>query len=585
MGLRLPVLRSPEFPGIPRDQAAVSIARTTIAEATTDAAVPTARIDALMAAIVRARVGGTFWAPQVAAGGGFSVILRPGSLREAEAMAAAVLSRHGPERILALLPDQAWSRAAARSLAGLGIGVEIGDRDPWPLIETAMEIHCGGGDELAFLALLTGMHVHCHSDGRFAGWGLTSDDPAIASKGRITLRRLAASVLIDQTRYRDPFTGSAIEVEAAIERLAFWRDGIDANRDVAVGAGIAAWKRREVEAMLWAGRREPLRFFQRARPAVAAARAADGAVAVWPSRAPRGLTEQAHGAGVPLYRVEDGFVRSVGLGAACHPPLSIVVDRRGLYYDPTGPSDLEVILATAEFPAELTDRARALADFIVRSGISKYSTGQVGGAADLPRNRRLVLVPGQVEDDLSVRLGGGGVAGNLDLLRRVRAAEPDAFLIFKPHPDVEAGLRPGHVTEAEALAFADTIVRDIAMPAMLDAVDSVHVLTSLAGFEALLRGREVVTHGVPFYAGWGLTRDLAGPLQRRGRVLSLPELVAGALILYPRYLDPVTRLPCPPEVMMARLSEQRRPRPTWLTRVRDMQGRLRRPRRRARSAA
>ena len=195
-----------------------------------------------------------------------------------------------------------------------------------------------------------------------------------------------------------------------------------------------------------------------------------------------------------------------------------------------------------------------------------------------------MLVPGQVEDDLSVRLGGGAVAGNLDLLRRARAEEPGAFLLFKPHPDVDAGLRAGHVADAEALRHADQVVRDVAMPELLDTVDAVHVLTSLTGFEALMRGREVVVHGAPFYAGWGLTRDLASPLPRRGRRLTLPQLVAATLILYPRYLDPVTRLPCPPEILVARLSEQRVPRATWLTRVRGLQGRLRRPARWARSA-
>ena len=33
-------------------------------------------------------------------------------------------------------------------------------------------------------------------------------------------------------------------------------------------------------------------------------------------------------------------------------------------------------------------------------------------------------------------------------------------------------------------------------------------MTSLAGFEALLRGKPVTTHGQPFYAGWGLTEDI-----------------------------------------------------------------------------
>ena len=79
-------------------------------------------------------------------------------------------------------------------------------------------------------------------------------------------------------------------------------------------------------------------------------------------------------------------------------------------------------------------------------------------------------------------------------------------------------------------------------------VDEVHVNTSLAGFEALLRGKAVTTYGVPFYAGWGLTRDLGPVPARRTAKRSIDELVAAALLIYPRYLDPVTGLPCPAEV-------------------------------------
>jgi len=75
------------------------------------------------------------------------------------------------------------------------------------------------------------------------------------------------------------------------------------------------------------------------------------------------------------------------------------------------------------------------------------------------------------------------------------------------------------------------------MHVLLDRVDAVHVLTSLAGFEALLRGLEVWCHGLPFYAGWGLTHDVLST-PRRTRRLTLDELVAGALIAYPTYVHP-----------------------------------------------
>jgi capsular polysaccharide export protein len=84
--------------------------------------------------------------------------------------------------------------------------------------------------------------------------------------------------------------------------------------------------------------------------------------------------------------------------------------------------------------------------------------------------------------------------------------------------------------------LCEEVVTDVSMAALLDVVDEVHVLTSLSGFEALLRGKPVTCHGQPFYSGWGLTRDRI-PTARRHRQLRLDELVAGALIEYPLYLS------------------------------------------------
>ena len=84
--------------------------------------------------------------------------------------------------------------------------------------------------------------------------------------------------------------------------------------------------------------------------------------------------------------------------------------------------------------------------------------------------------------------------------------------------------------------------------------DAVHVNTSLAGFEALMREKPVTTHGVPFYAGWGLTRDLGAVPKRRDAPRTLDEMVAAVLLMYPRYLDPVSGLPCPAEIIAERLT-------------------------------
>lgn len=243
--------------------------------------------------------------------------------------------------------------------------------------------------------------------------------------------------------------------------------------------------------------------------------------------------------GVRVLRIEDGFVRSVGLGADLIRPVSWVIDDLGIYYDATGPSRLETILADTTFDEVSIRRAAALREKIVASGVTKYNVG-AGGWQRPPNQRRVILVPGQVETDASIAYGAPegvcAVRRNMDLLRAVRTANPDAWVVYKPHPDVLAGLRVKGVDEDTALHWCDELVIDVPMGELLGKVDEVHVITSLTGFEALLRGKRVTCYGQPFYAGWGLTQDMV-PVSRRMRCLSLDALVAGALIEYPRYVS------------------------------------------------
>jgi capsular polysaccharide export protein len=317
--------------------------------------------------------------------------------------------------------------------------------------------------------------------------------------------------------------------------------------------GVSGWKHATLEAFF--GGEAP--FFANAAEAVAHARAAGGGIGVWATREPADLAGLAAAAHVPVARIEDGFVRSVGLGSDLIPGASVVADWRGIYYDPGQPSDLEVILETAAFDDALRARAAALRTAIVRAGLTKYNLAAPVAVARTDRARRWILAPGQVEDDRSVALGGAGITTNLALLARVRAENPDSHIIFKPHPDVEAGHRQGRVTEAAALRHADQVVANGSITALFDVVDEIHTLTSLAGFEAMLRGLPVTTYGQPFYAGWGLTTDKAPASPRRSRRLHIDELVAGALVLYPSYIDPETMLRCEPEVLIERLAARR----------------------------
>lgn len=555
-----PVLRSPPFPARSEVDAAIATTRT-VAAAAPFGAEQRVRAETLRAIMIEHRVGGTFWAALVSPALAPRIVLCPQSAAMAQAMLLRSRTADDTE-LLAIVPA---GRSAAATVAWLrqqNVPVIVGEVDPWSLLDGARCLMASGDDERLFLARARGIAVQAFGPGCHA----TADTADLASE--------VHTLLVEQATYRDVFSNATSTPEAAMVQLSAWRSLIDANRAVCGAVGMAGWKRRELRSFLWAGQSAP-RFFRRSTAALEAAVAQERALAVWPSRVPPRLFAAAETAGVPLLQVEDGFIRSVGLGSALHPPLSIVVDTRGIYYDPNRPSDLETMLEHGAVTPELLARAERLIEIIVARGISKYASGSVP-FTDLPSRGRRVLVTGQVEDDRSVRLGGAPVTGNLDLLRRVRAAEPDAYILFKPHPDVEAGHRPGHVANAAALRFADAIVRDATMAALLDAVDAVHVWTSLAGFEALLRGREVIVHGTPFFAGWGLTRDLGPANPRRTRRVSLAQLVAATLILYPRYLDPVTYLPCTPEVLIDRMLRSELPRPTLVRGLRALQGRARR---------
>lgn len=266
----------------------------------------------------------------------------------------------------------------------------------------------------------------------------------------------------------------------------------------------------------------------------------------WGSKPPDGLTELAQETGAKLVRLEDGFVRSVGLGSDFIPPRSVVLDSQGIYFDPSQPSDLEVLLNETSFTDEELAEARKIREFMVTHGITKYNLEKRCKPSWQSLGKPVVLVPGQVEDDASILFGTGPVRTNLALLETVRQACPDAYIVYKPHPDVTSGNRVGRVVLKEALRWADFVEMDCSVVSCLDTCDEVHTMTSLTGFDALLRGIKVVVYGQPFYAGWGLThdtmpRDEAVAFQRRQRVLSLDALVAGVMLRYPLYWDPVLK--------------------------------------------
>jgi len=414
---------------------------------------------------------------------------------------------------------------------------------PWDLLEGATAVYTVSS-QLGFEAILAGHRPHVWGLPFYAGWGLSADQtPHPRRRRSLTRTQLFAAAMLLYPKWYDPCRDRLCALPDLIDHLEAltraWREdhaGYDA-------LNMRLWKRPHLQAFF--GRWKPLRFRKTAsrRSMVWGAKDAD-------------------------IRIEDGILRSRGLGAALTPPLSLVRDDLGIYYDPTRSSRLEELIA-APLPPGGSERAARLVTRLRDSGTTKYNL--VGARPDLPEGHR-ILVPGQVEDDASIRLGAGHIRTNAQLIAKVRAENPDAVILYKPHPDVEAGLRLG--------ALIDTSAADLVLPHtdtgwLLTQVHEVWTITSTLGFEALLRGLPVTCLGAPFYAGWGLTRDLGPvPVRRQARP-DMAALAHAVLIAYPRYLDPVTRLPSSPELALERLADaSTTPQPPALRLLAKLQGLL-----------
>ncbi len=408
---------------------------------------------------------------------------------------------------------------------------------PWALLEGAVAVYTYSS-QMGFEAILAGHKPRVFGQPFYAGWGLTQDENPVPRRERpLTRAQLFAAAMIRYPVWYDPFHDQLCELETVLDNLEASTRAWRQDHLGWVASGMRLWKRRPLNRIF--GQQRRMIFDE----APAAGAHTDRPRMVWAGKA-----GPEHAGAV---RVEDGFLRSRGLGARLVPPLSLVTDDLGIYYDPTHPSRLEQLIAQR---TRLTNGQRLRADrlrsALTEAGLSKYNLG--GAMPDIPAGRR-ILVPGQVEDDASIRTGTDAIRTNLDLLRAARTAHPDAVIIYKPHPDVEAGLRAGAVADTDGLA--DIVASNADPVGLLAQTDEVWTMTSLLGFEALLRGVRVTTLGAPFYAGWGLSNDRGNVPARRQARPDLAGLIHATLIDYPRYFDPVTGQPCPVEIAVERLAK------------------------------
>lgn len=409
---------------------------------------------------------------------------------------------------------------------------------PQRLLENARAVYTVSSG-MGFEAIMAGHKPVVFGQPFYAGWGLTQDHQPIDRRQRtLTRAQLFAAAMILYPKWYDPYRDALCELEQVIDTLEALCRAHQADRTGYVALGMSTWKHKPLQKFFG-----PLHFAKTTEAALSQ----DKPILVWASKTPPDLKQRS---ARPVFRVEDGFLRSRGLGAELIPPLSLMSDASGIYYDPRQASDLEALISRSpSLPEPDLLRAERLRHQLIKLGLSKYNLG--GTVPQVETGARpVILVPGQVEDDASIQTGTSEISTNTALLKAVRQDFPDAFIIYKPHPDVEAGLRGGAI-EAH---IADLIATKSDPIALLAQVDRVATMTSLLGFEALIRDVPVTCYGIPFYAGWGLTDDRLPVPDRRKARPSLMQLIHACLIGYPRYFDPKTGLACPVEIVLERLA-------------------------------
>ncbi|MBL4639192.1 MAG: capsular polysaccharide biosynthesis protein [Kordiimonadaceae bacterium] len=422
------------------------------------------------------------------------------------------------------------------------------DVAPQALMELVDQVYVATS-QMGLEGLISGKKVTCYGLPFYAGWGLTHDKQLCEARiANRTLPELFAAAFIVYSRYADPYSGERVEIERILDLLIAERKmpRLRAKRTFAVGFSV--WKRGFIPEFIGKSGGK-VEFTTPCALADLQYQQGD-AVVLWGRKhdeAAQKIPES-----VAVWRMEDGFLRSVGLGSDLKRPSSLVLDRAGIYYDGSCPSDLEVFLASHDFDEHDIARGAALREKMLKLKVSKYNVGEKGALdfAAKANGKRIILVPGQVEADASIQYGSPVLKSNAGLLEVVKDANPDDYIIFKPHPDVASGNRSGAVPADILARCADDVITDADIVDVIEAVDVIATMTSLTGFEALLRGKKVITYGIPFYAGWGLTEDIC-PLPGRGRVLPLDALVYALLCVYARYVDWPSGETYSPEALVA----------------------------------
>ncbi|MFQ1017371.1 capsular polysaccharide biosynthesis protein [Gilliamella sp. Occ3-1] len=399
---------------------------------------------------------------------------------------------------------------------------------------------------MGFEALLLGKQVITFGLPWYAGWGVTDDRHKNINHLRVINRRTQATVLelftasyILYCKYINPYTGKKGTIFDVINYLIKIKTLNNKLRGTINLVGFSFWKKQVLLPYL----RLPsvkCRFYSISRyikilnDKDIENKVKTEKLLIW-GQGKKALLPIINS--MNAFRIEDGFIRSIGLGSNLVMPYSLVIDKLGIYFNSQSMSELEFLLLNKNVNKEEKEKASSLQDLLIVTKLGKYNVGKKMNIRPIGNKEKIILIPGQVEDDASILYGSPVVKTNLELIKTVRENNPNDYIIYKPHPDVLSGNRIGKVNDSEIKKYVDNIIEFVDIIDCIEQVDEIHTITSLAGFEALIRNKRVICYGQPFYSGWGLTIDMH-PNFRRNRELTLHELIYIVMYDYAIYIHP-----------------------------------------------
>jgi capsular polysaccharide export protein len=405
--------------------------------------------------------------------------------------------------------------------------------------------------QAGFEALLSGKKVRTFGTPFYAGYGMTEDDIHIPNRQQTTIEALFYASYIKACRYF--IAGVECTLEEIVNVI------IEHKRLVAKDSqikrlfifNIPIWKRYSMLAFLFGKNTKRIHISNHTQLQAYSPNSQDAILRWGYSKTDEYLTAYAENNNIPIMTFEDGFLRSVGLGSDLTLPYSLVIDKHGIYYNYHQKSELEVILQDLKLTEYEITRAKKLQEALKITNISKYNITQSHGEPLHTNNnsKHIILITGQVADDMSIIKGGTTIFDYETLVKKVRAENPDAYIIYKHHPDVVAKNRKGYISNALLLQYVDLTVQHAHIIDLIRISDEIHTLTSLAGFEGLIHGKKVTHYALPFYGGYGFTTDKCGISHSRKQT-DFNTFLYATLCIYARYTIPNTHIALTPEVII-----------------------------------